>query len=515
MQDNREVTKSAGLVGLLTLLSRILGYIRDMMMAWFFGAGLFSDVFIAVFRIPDFSRRLFNEGAFGVAFIPVFTRYLTRQNPEAAHEFAAATFRFLLVLLGGMVVAGVFCAPLVVYLIAPGFAGFPEKFNLAVILVNIMLPYIGFIGLAALCMGILNGLGHFAAPALAPALLNLTMIGSMLFMAGISSDNTVRILGLSGGVILGGGLQLMSQLAVLLKRGVRLIKPGRFFHPGIKDVARSMAPAVFGLSVFQINVLLDTFLASLLGEGAISYLYYADRLIQFPLGIFAVSISTAVYPMIARQAALKDTAALIDSLNHSLELVLFVSVPSMVGLIVMREPIVALLFKRGTFDASMTRLTALALLYYGIGIWAFAAVRVVVSVFYAMGDARTPVKAGIAAIVMNLCLGILFMRMMSYGGLALATSLASMLNLWLLADALKRKIGKLRTASVVQSVCRSGLCAVLMGGVVHLFLPSGDMGTTLLALRVCGCILTGFSVYAALSFVLNRATLLRAVKIMK
>jgi len=268
-----------------------------------------------------------------------------------------------------------------------------------------------------------------------------------------------------------------------------------------------MLPAVFGSAVYQINILVGTLLASLLPEGSISYLYYADRLVQFPLGIFAIATATAVLPSLSRQAAANDFIAVKDTFAHAIKLVLFITIPSMVGLIVLREPIVALLFKRGAFDAETTRLTAYALLYYSIGLWAFSGVRIVVSTFYALQDTKTPVKIAIVSIFANIVMGVILMGPMGHGGLALSLSLASMLNLTLLVRALKLKLGSMEWGSITKSAGRTIICSVIMGAVVWVvtlfLLSSKDITIYGLFFGLMGSIITGIVLYGGFSFLIK------------
>ncbi|MDM8553041.1 murein biosynthesis integral membrane protein MurJ, partial [Desulfobacterales bacterium HSG2] len=275
-------------------------------------------------------------------------------------------------------------------------------------------------------------------------------------------------------------------------------------HPGVKRVGLLMLPAVFGASVYQLNILIGTLLASLLPEGSVSYLYYADRLVQFPLGIFAVAAATAVMPSLSRQAAAKDFDALGDTFAYAMRLILFITIPAMMGLIVLREPIVALLFKRGAFDAQTTRLTAYALLCYSVGLWAFSAVRIIVSTFYALQDTKTPTKMAVISIIANIILGIILMGPMSHGGLALSTSLASMLNLGLLTHALRSKLGSLKWKNILKSACKSVLCSVIMGFIVWIiaFLIFSPEDHTFFGLfsRITVSIISGTVLYGFFSF---------------
>lgn len=466
INENRQVTRAAGVVGAATLLSRIFGYVRDMVLASFFGAGMAADAFIAAFRIPNLLRRLFGEGSLSIAFIPVFTEIMVKGDREEGHRLAVSALKLLVVGLSLVAVTGVAMAPLIVQIIAPGFARQPEKMALTVTLTRLMFPYIIMIGTVALCMGILNVLGHFAAPAIAPVLLNLSMIGAVFGVSRFSDSQTVRVLGLAGGVLVGGGLQLALQLPFLARHGIRFWKRSGLWHPAMKKVGVLMLPTIFGAAVYQINILVGTLLASLLPAGSVSYLYYADRIVQFPLGIFGQAAATAVLPSLSRQAAGGEHAAMGDTFAHAMRLVLFITIPAMVGLIVLRDPIVALLFRRGAFDAQSARLTSAALLYYALGLWAFSAVRIVVAMFYAMQDTRTPVQTATISIAVNLLLGMTLMGPMQHCGLALATSIASMVNLSLLVYGLRKKLGLIRWRLILSSCLKTLTASAIMALVV-------------------------------------------------
>jgi putative peptidoglycan lipid II flippase len=512
--ENERVAKAAGVVGAATFLSRIFGFIRDVVIAWFFGAGLSSDAFFVAFRIPNLLRRLFAEGSLSVAFIPVFTETIANQGKDDAFEMARSAVRLLSVLLVVVAVAGIFLSPLIVRIIAPGFADSPEKLSITIFLTRIMFPYIFFIGMVALSMGILNVLGHFAAPALAPVFLNLSIIGSVFLL---SSHMKNPVISLAVGVVIGGILQLALQIPFLIQKGFYFWQKAKLFHPGLKKIGLLMIPTIFGAAVYQINILVGTLLASLLPEGSVSYLYYADRLVQFPLGIFAIATATAVLPSISRQAAKKDFEAVRDTFSYAMKLVFFITIPAMVGLIVLREPIVALLFKRGAFDEKSTHLTAYALLYYSMGLWAFSAVRIVVSTFYALQDTKTPVRIAVISVCANLIFGIVLMGPLGHGGLALATSLASILNLGLLLRALRIKLGMLGLKTIVVSANKTILCSGFMGAAVwatSLFIiPSAEGSLAGLFLGLAGSIAIGFASYGLFSLLLKSRELKEVVAI--
>jgi putative peptidoglycan lipid II flippase len=460
--EKGRLTRAVGVVGTATLFSRIMGYVRDMVLASFFGAGLTADAFIAAFRIPNLLRRLFGEGSLSIAFVPVFTQTMLTGGRRDGLRLAVCSLKLLLICLAVVTIVGVVAAPLIIRLVAPGFAEFPDKLALTILLTRIMFPYVILIGLVALCMGILNALGHFAAPAVAPVLLNLAMIASVVLVSRFSSDETVQAIGLAAGVILGGVLQLWLQLPFLVRHGVRFWETSGLWHPRMRTVGMLMLPTIFGAAVYQINILVGTLLASLLPQGSVSYLYYADRLVQFPLGIFAQAAATAVLPSLSRQVAGGDGVGVADTFGYAMNLVLFITIPAMVGLIVLREPMVALLFRHGAFDAQSAQLTSDALLYYAGGLWAFAAVRIVVSMFYALQDTRTPVVSAAVAVVANIVLGMALMGPMKHCGLALATSMASALNLAMLVVALRRRLGSIRWRPMISSCLKTVLASAVM-----------------------------------------------------
>jgi putative peptidoglycan lipid II flippase len=415
--------------------------------------------------------------------------------------------RLLSIFLTVAAILGIVFSPLIMKAIAYGFTSSPETFALTVTLTRIMFPYVFFICLVAFSMGILNTLGHFAAPALAPVLLNVAMIGSMVAVACLYTDMTHRVYGLAVGVLIGGVLQLSLQIPFLIKKGFYFWRSAKIYHPGIKKIGALMLPATFGAAVFQINTLVQTLLASLLPVGSLSYLYYADRLVQFPLAIFGIATATAVLPSLSRQAAGKDFVGLKGTFQYAMNLVFYITVPSMVGLIVLREPIVALLFKRGAFSAQATKSTADALLYYAVGLWAFSAVRIVISTFYALQNTKTPVKMAIIAIITNIVLGRILMVFMGHTGLALALSVSMILNLILLIGALRATIGPLESRGIWISLWKTVLSSVFMGAIIryaamHMIPPGCDNGSDLFwGLSVS--ILIGLLLYGLFSFLVR------------
>lgn len=503
-KENRRVVKAAGTVGLATLLSRIFGFLRDMVVAAFFGAGLATDAFFVAFRIPNLLRRLFAEGSLTIAFVPVFTEYLKKKSKEDAFELANIAFTLLSIILAFVSLIGILLSPFIVMLIAPGFTKVPAQYELTVLLTRFMFPYIFFISLVALCMGILNSMRHFAAPALAPVALNISIIIAALTLRNYFTE---PIFALAVGVMIGGILQLAMQFPVLRRMGVKLKPNFNFRHPGIKKIGLLMLPAVFGAAVYQINIFVSTLLASFLSEGSVSYLYYADRIVQLPLGIFGLAIGTASLPSFSAQVARGDFGELKKTLSFSLRLILFVTIPAMVALIVLREPIISVLFQRGKFDLLSTVLTSRALLYYALGLCAFSAIRIIVSAFYSLQDTKTPVRVAIIAIVANIILSIALMFPLKHAGLALATSIASFVNVILLFVILKRRIGKFLERDFFLSLSRVTASSLAMGGFLYLILYGLHWNSTspfderilILTIAICG----GIVLFAALSWLLK------------
>jgi putative peptidoglycan lipid II flippase len=517
MNEKERVTRAAGIVGFYTFLSRALGLARDILIANFFGSGMAADAFFVAFRIPNLLRRLFAEGSFSVAFIPVFTEYLQTRSEEEAFLLARVVSTFLVLILTGITILGIVFSPLIVRIIAPGFESMGEKYALTVLLTRVMFPYIFFVSVVALFMGILNSLKHFGAPAAAPVFLNLSMIAALLFLAPYMRTPTV---GLAIGVVVGGVIQVAVQIPFLMEKGLSFVPKWNPNHPALKRIGVLMLPTVFGSAIYQVNQLVGTLLASLLREGSVSYLYYADRLVQFPLGVFAIAISTAVLPSLSREAAQRDLDGLKETLSHALRLTMFITIPAMIGLIVLREPIIRLLFQRGAFDAFTTIMTAQALLFYSLGLWAFAALRVFVSAFYSLQDTKTPVKVAVVAMLANIGLCLALMGPLKHGGLALALSLASTLQLCILILLLRKRLGGIEGRVVFGSMARSFLCSLVMGVCIYfiasrVFVDHSSQGVFGLATGLLVAIAAGVIVYAISAKVLGSKELTSVLRALK
>ncbi len=430
--------KNTSTIALGTFLSRILGFLRDMVVAYALGTGPFADAFFVAFRLPNLMRRLFAEGSLTMAFVPVFKEIKHREGRDRAFCFARSTFIWLIIILTFLTVMVLIGAPLVTLLIAPGFKKDPHIFAFAVYLIRVCFPYVIFISSVALCMGILNSLGHFAAPAYAPCILNIVLISSALLAVHLGW-NVAELL--AWGVLLAGVLQFLLQQIPLKRKGFSWIGEVSLKDKGVKLLLALMIPTVFGAAVYQIGIIINTVLASFLPEGAISYLYYADRLVQFPLGVFGVAVSVAALPDLSSLATQGKIQEFKHTLNSGLSLILFVSLPATAGLIGLAHPIIKVLFFRGAFTETSVRATSLALIGYAIGLPAFSCVRTLVSSFYALKDTKSPVIVAIICLVVNVILGISLMKSLSFFGLALAVSLSSCLNVLLLCMVLRRKIG--------------------------------------------------------------------------
>ena len=323
--EEKSVSRAAGVVGVYTFLSRILGLIRDMVLAALFGSGMAADAFFVAFRIPNLLRRLFAEGSLTIAFIPVFTEYLTTRTKKDAFDLARIVLTLLTLILVIVTVLGVLFSPWIVRIQAFGFGGSGVKYDLTVLLTRITFPYIFFISIVAFFMGVLNSLRHFASPAAAPIFLNVGIIGAAYFISPSLPD---PIVGVAVGVLIGGILQVCLQIPWIVKKGLKLFPRWQPNHPAVKKIGLLMLPAIFGSAVYQLNSYIGTLLASFLAEGSVSWLYYADRLVQFPLGVFAIAISTAALPSLSTQAAKKDLEQFGDILSHALRMVFFITVPA-------------------------------------------------------------------------------------------------------------------------------------------------------------------------------------------
>jgi putative peptidoglycan lipid II flippase len=459
IESQERVTKSVGIVSLGTFTSRILGYIRDVLIANRFGASLVSDSFFAAWRIPNTLRELLGEGALSAAFIPVFTEYLKTKNKKHAWQLASLVINGLLVISILITLVGIIFAPLIITIIVPGFIG-KEAFSLTITLTRIMFPFTIFICLAALVMGILNSCQHFTLPAFAPAFLNLCLISAIFLLCPLFEE---PILGLSIGLLIGGLMQLLIQIPSLIKEKMEYRAILDFFHPGVKKVILLMLPRALGSAVTQLNITISNLLASFLIFGSISALFYSNRLVHLPLALFGIAIGTVLFPTMSRQVVDGNLDDLKKSLLWGLKMVILTCLPATIGLMVLGRPIIQLLFQHGQFDTYDTNITYLALFFYAAGLLGFASLKVIVPAFYSQQDTYTPVKIGIISVIANVIFSLLLMRPLEQGGLALSLSLAGYLNASLLLIDLRQKIGDIGGGQIIKFFIKVLLASFMMG----------------------------------------------------
>lgn len=504
MSEKREISRATGVMGVATGLSRIAGLVRDMVVAALFGAGYVTDAFFMAFTLPNLLRRFFAEGSLTAAFVPTFADVDHRQGREEALRVARIAFTLLMLVVAAVTVAGVVLSPAIVRLIGAGFGAVEGKLALTDTLNRIMFPYIFFVSLLALITGVLNVLGHYFLPAVSPLVLNLAMILCALLLRPFFE---VPITALAVGVLLGGAGQLFLQWPALRSHNISLRPDFHFRHPAVLRMARLMLPGLAGVAIYQINVAVSRLLASFLPQGSVSYLYYAQRLFEFPQGIFIVSLAQAVLPAMSRQVAAGDRDGLKESLRFSLALILLVTLPAAVGLMLCAEAVFSLFFMRGEFDYEKVRQTGLALAAYAPGLFFVGISRVVVPTFYALKNTRTPVWISFWTLLVNVGLGLLLMRPFGHVGLALALTLSSVFNALLLLWALRRMMGGLGLTGLFRTFFRLLPGTILMALVVWQTLRLGawnESGATLMKGAVlASAIAVGTAVYATGCFLMR------------
>ncbi len=441
-QLNKQMAARAGLlrsgviVSAMTMLSRVLGLVRDVVIAALLGAGSGADAFFVAFKIPNFMRRLFAEGAFNQAFVPVLSEYATRRSREEVRELLDAVSGSLTVVLALITAAAMLLAPWLAWLFAPGFGRDPEKLALTADMLQLTFPYLLLISLTAFSGSVLNTWNRFAVPAFTPVLLNLSLIGAALWLTPLMETPS---LALAWGVLIAGAAQLAFQVPFLLRLGL-LPKPWpNFRHDGVRRILKLMTPALFGVSVSQINLLLDTVLASLLAAGSVSWLYYSDRLVELPLGVFGIAIGTVILPALSKRHAEKSQEHFAKMLDWALRAVLLVGLPAALALAVLAEPLLISLFHYGAMTEHDIAMAAMSLRAYALGLIAFMLIKIWAPGYFARQDTATPVKIGIIAMIANMGLNLIFIVPLAHAGLALATALSAFLNAGLLARGLRRQ----------------------------------------------------------------------------
>jgi len=482
LQRSASVARSAGVVSIAVMSSRVLGLVREMVFAYFFGASrsIANDAYVIAFRIPNLLRDLFAEGALSSAFVTVFSDYLVTKDEKEAFRLSNLVATTLILVLGILVVLGIIFAPQVVSVIAHGFEGDQAKFDLTVRLTRIMMPFILLVALAAQAMGVLNARDRFGVPAMASTFFNIgSLIGGLATAAFLTDPTfahpirsliekpTEGIVGMAYGVLIGGFFQYAFQWPSLRRAGFRYRPMLSFSDPGVRRIFSLMGPAVIGAAAVQVNVLVNSNFASGIptetGSGPVSWLNYSFRLMQFPIGVFGVAIATATLPSISRSAALKDVNEFRHTLASSIRLAFLLTIPSAVGLIVLGRPIIALIYERGHFGPADTQRTASALAFYAIGLAGYSAVRILAPAFYALNDARTPMMISLLSMATNFVMNWMLVGVLQERGLALSTSTVALMNFVLLYAIMRRRIHGVEGGTTATAIGKILSASAVMG----------------------------------------------------
>ncbi|MFH1593171.1 MAG: murein biosynthesis integral membrane protein MurJ [Candidatus Omnitrophota bacterium] len=511
--SNKRLIKSTSGVSLATSVSRILGFIRDVLIANFFGTNVFAEAFVVAFRVPNLLRDLVGEGAANAAFVPVLTEYHTRRSEKEFWNLARELLSIVAIILFGITVIGIFSAPIIVRLIAPGFIDDPSKLAITVKLTRVMFPFIFLVGMTAYGMGVLNSLHHFSVPALGPVFLNIAMILALLYVC-----PRVGVIGLALAVLVGGVLQVVSLGFVLHKKGLRLAptaiaasknRERGYAHPAIKRIWKLLIPRIFGSAVYQISVIVDNIFSTfawIVGAGGPAALWYAYRLFHLPLAIFGIALATVALPKMSMEVAKRDINALKETINFSLRAVFLLLIPATVGLAILGNPIIRILFERGEFTSYSTYITSSALFFYSIGLFACGGIKILVNSFFSLGDTRTPVKVASISLVINLVLNASLMWSLKIGGLALATSIAAISNFAMLYILLVKKIGDIDTKRILGSFGRVATASIFMGAFAYVsgtFLEGLNYGIVFNIGAILAVILLSIVIYTLLGVILG------------
>ncbi|MCP3873689.1 MAG: murein biosynthesis integral membrane protein MurJ [Desulfobacteraceae bacterium] len=506
----RKIFKNAALISSLTFASRVLGVVRDALIATYFGISTHSDAFFIAFRPFDLVRKLFSEGSLSISFIPVFTKTMEKQGRSKAIAMVFSFFCFLS--LAGIIImlAGMFFTPLIVKVIAPGFVRSSYQFGLTIILLKIMLPYFWLIFITALCMGVLNSLENFGVPALAPIIFNLTIIAFTIL---ITRYFNTPIMGLAVGVTVGGILQLAIQIPFMIRLGMLKISFFQIFQPEVFTIIKIMIPCMIGAASYQINIMVASFFASKLDQGSVSFLYFADRLVQFPLALFAVSAATVFLPELSKKAISGKLTEISHLFSDGVKLVLFITIPAMAGLMALNEEIVALLFGYGAFSEVAIQNTADCMFFLVLGLWAFTGVRLFVTLYYALSSIKIPFYSGILSIGLNIGFCYLFLDSFGLRGLVASVSIASIIGFVFLFVNIPG-IVKIEKKQIIVSACRSLFLSVIMFFLVKLaatFILTEGLNNFWFGMGVTGCILFGVTFY----FIVNTLISSPEIQILK
>jgi putative peptidoglycan lipid II flippase len=503
------IARSAGLAGAATFVSRVLGLVRDLVLAALFGAGNQMDAFLVAFRLPNLVRDLFAEGTMSAAFVPAFTRHVADHGREAAWSLGVQVINALVVITGTLALVGMMFAEPLVRLYAGDYASVPGKLDLTVQLTRITLPFLTLVAVAAVLMGMLNALHHYFVPALAPAMFNVVVIaGALVLVPLMPNVGWPAIVAVAVASLLGGVAQVAAQWPALRREGFRWSWRLDWRNPGLAQVLTLMGPGTLALAATQVNLFVNTLLATSQGTGAVSWLSYAFRLMYFPIGLFGVSIATAVLPEAARHASRNDPHAIGETLSKGLGLMLLVNVPATIGLIVLADPIVRLIFERGAFGATDTAATAAAVRFYAVGLVGYAAARIAAPVFYAIGRHRSPVGIAVLSMGVNVVASLVLVAMMGFRGLALGTSIAALVHGGVAVWALWQRLDGMHAARLGSTILRVTIASVVMGAAVMLLpMPRGAGALTGQALNLAMAIGIGVVTFGVTARLLRIAEL--------
>ncbi len=521
-KDTSRIARSAGTVSIAVTCSRVLGLIREQVFAYLFGAGYAYDAFVVAFRIPNLLRDLFGEGALSAAFVTVFSDYEVNRSERDTLRLAGNVMVFFVIILSVFTLLGIWQAENIVRLLVQAkFELTPGKVELTRLMTVIMFPFLIMVSLSSVCMGILNTRGHFFIPSVSSAFFNMgSIIGGVSLALVLPRYGHPAIIGMAIGTLIGGMLQLVGQFPSLKRVGFRFIPNLDLADPGLRRIVRLMVPAVAGLAALQINVFINSFFASSLQEGSLSWLNYAFRLFMLPVGVFGVAISIAAHPIMARQAATGSMTDLKESYVSTLMIAFCLTVPAAAGLIILAEPIIRLIFQYGRFDAFSTVMTSQALVYYAIGLASYAAVKVTVPVFYNINNTRSPVVGSFLAVLINLLVILLLIDHLQHRALALSISCAMTANFMFLFVVLYRKLSGLPLKYLAAGFLKVLLAALVMGG--WLLALDGlfglrAAGTNIIfdMLKLALCIISGVVVYGVVLYKLNLPELQLVVERLK
>ncbi len=505
--QNRKLVRSTLAVSAPTFMSRILGYFRDMLQAYFMGTSRGMDEFTIGNTIPNLLRRLTGEGAMTAAFIPVFTQMKKEKSRDELWKFANIFFFDLTLIMAALMVLGIALSPILVKIIAPGFKGVEGSWDLTAHLTKIMFPYIFLISLAALAMAILNSFQKFFVPAFTPVLFNLAIITVALLSARKAEEPAIVF---AVGVVLGGVLQLAFQIPFLWRNGMRFKFGLSFTHPAVRKVAKLMVPGIFGAGIVQINYAISRMIATLLGKESVASLYFSSRIQELTLGIFSIALSIALLPTFSGQAVRQDIQGMKKTLVFSFKLIFFITLPAMVGLLVLRRPIVQVLFEHGVFNERSTDLCALCLFYFAFGLPFISGAKILAPAFYSFKDVKTPVFVSFFVMLVYIGLSLILMNPLHVGGIALALSVSSVFNFILLFFLLEKKIGRIEKKEIITSGIKSTFFAGVTGVAVWFFMKQYDFQYLVFMRQLSvliAAVAVGILVYLFLNLLFNQEDL--------